>query len=391
VPPPRASEGEFEGASAEEALARAYAALGADAAVRCWKVRRGGILGFFVRETYVAALHDPTGVSRGRGRGRDGGGDLDRPTPGARARAPRRALPADRLAELVAATDDRVTIDHVVDDPVILGDATFGDATFGEVALGAPALVDHAFREVLAQAQAALDAGGSAGYDAPAASREHPGGPSDDARPPRDDVCADLVGALGARVGALGVPAAYQPDDPASLDALVRSLARLPSAAPLPRAGGSVVVVVGSRRDALATAQQVASALAIAASDLLVAEQSVTQWRRIARRRATPRLTVLAVEAPLSTRDLAATAAWLDRLAPDYVLGAVGAAAKRVDVARWAARLGRLDALALVRLRATASVAELMGVAPILWLEGAPATTLRWLHVLLARLVEEAP
>ncbi|MGC8511083.1 MAG: hypothetical protein ACP5PB_09465 [Acidimicrobiales bacterium] len=386
VPPPRAFEGEFEGASAEEALARAYAALGAHAPVRCWKVRRGGILGFFVRETYVAALHDPTGVSRGRGRGRDGGGDLDRPASDDRSRAPRRASPADRLAELVAATDDRVTIDHVVDDPALPG-----DATFGEVTLGAPALVDHAFREVLAQAQAALDAGGSAGYDTPAASREHPSGPSRDARPPSEDVRADLVDALGARVGALGVPAAYQPDEPATLDALTRSLAGLPCAAPLPRAGGSVVVVVGSRRDALATAQQVASALAIAPSDLLVAEQSVTQWRRIARRRATPRLTVLALEAPLFTRDLAATAAWLDRLAPDYVLGAVGAAAKRVDVARWAERLGHLDALALVRLRTTASVAELMGVAPILWLEGAPATTLRWLHVLLARLVEEEP
>ncbi len=55
---------EYLGRSAEEAVARARAALGADAGLRCWKTRRGGVAGFFATEVFVAAVTPPAGADR---------------------------------------------------------------------------------------------------------------------------------------------------------------------------------------------------------------------------------------------------------------------------------------------------------------------------------------
>ena len=52
---------QFEGRTAEEAVARARAALGDSGALRCWKTRRGGVGGFFAKEVFVAGLTPPPG------------------------------------------------------------------------------------------------------------------------------------------------------------------------------------------------------------------------------------------------------------------------------------------------------------------------------------------
>ena len=59
---------QFEGRTAEEAVARARAALGDAGALRCWKTRRGGVGGFFAKEVFVAWLTPPPGSEATRGK-----------------------------------------------------------------------------------------------------------------------------------------------------------------------------------------------------------------------------------------------------------------------------------------------------------------------------------
>src|ERR1700690_3288284 len=65
----RSGTTQFEGRTAEEAVARARAALGDSDALRCWKTRKGGVGGFFAREVYVASLTPPPGSEGTRGKG----------------------------------------------------------------------------------------------------------------------------------------------------------------------------------------------------------------------------------------------------------------------------------------------------------------------------------
>src|ERR1700722_16193988 len=60
---------QFEGRTAEEAVARARKALGDSDALRCWKTRKGGVGGFFAREVYVASLTPPPGSERPSAKG----------------------------------------------------------------------------------------------------------------------------------------------------------------------------------------------------------------------------------------------------------------------------------------------------------------------------------
>ena len=59
---------QFEGRTAEEAVARARAALGDAGGLRCWKTRRGGVGGFFAKEVFVAGLTPPPGSETTRSR-----------------------------------------------------------------------------------------------------------------------------------------------------------------------------------------------------------------------------------------------------------------------------------------------------------------------------------
>jgi len=141
---------QFEGRTAEEAVARARAALGEAGALRCWKTRRGGVGGFFAKEVFVAGLTPPPGSGETRGRasrlrpgqkrgGPDSAGVADAAPqagttsvsavgPGPRGMEDRSAGPEDHLSRLVESTSDQVSL----------------------------AIPAEAFNEVLAEAQAAL-------------------------------------------------------------------------------------------------------------------------------------------------------------------------------------------------------------------------------------------
>lgn len=372
---PDSRVGEFEGSTSEEAVRLARRALGDDAPVRCWRTRHGGVFGFFAKETYVAALEPPTGAietvkaSRQRSVPRKSAGreSPSRAAPPSAAPAPSDAAPEETISNLVEATED-------------------------EVVLGSPSIPAAAFRDMLAEAEAAVSGAGSL-----ARSDQLPVGsgppPVDPDSPPVDRTGRpgpEEVPGIRTTLGKLGVPDDYLPDRAeATLDGLARSLSRLPVAPPLPTRPGSVVAVIGDGRDARRAARHVASVLDLRPSDLLAGELTTSGRQRVARRRSRKKTTVVVVEASLAAREVAEAAAWVKGLRPDHVLGAVPARAKRGDIERWQAELGGVDALAVSGMATTATPGELMGGVPIAILDGRPSSTLRWISVLLTRVLEE--
>lgn len=328
---PKVSPGEFEGRTFDEALRLARQQLGEQVLIRCWRVRRGGVFGFFAKESFIAGLTTPTGaeLSRLRGEGKE--------------RLAREAPP--HLYGLVEATTD-------------------------ELCLESDLALDRDFSKVLAEAEAAL-------MDA-ATTDQTVSVPVDQ---PIDGTAEKIEG-LSASLAQLGVPSEYLPDGQ-TLDYLVRSLSALPTVAPKTKADGSLLIVVGPRRDALATAHHLVTHLGLDDADLIVGERNSSVRQRVARRRSAKKMTVLVVEASLKSHELDQVATWIEKLKPEYVLAAVPSTVTRTDFDRWHDHIGWIEALALTRLSDRNALYELMGALPVAFLDGAPATTLRWVSVLI--------
>jgi hypothetical protein len=335
----------------------ARAEFGSDAPVRCWKTRTGGVLGFFAREAFVAGITPPAGAIKA----------VKTPRPPRALREAEAVEAPPGQPELAPATPDRESLSLLV------------EGTNDELTIGSAPVPAAVFSEVLAEAQAAVS-----GADVGA----HP-----QWSPPRNALTAltgpERIEGLNDSLASIGVPRSYRPKETeATLDGLARVLATLPVAPTAPTCGGSVIVVVGAAREAQAAARDLQAQLGLAPSDLLTVDRTDAGRQKVARRRASNRVTVLVVEASLRSRDLAVAASWIEQVTPDYVLGAVAATAKRADVDHWRARVGRLDALALSRLGHTASPGELMGLLPIAFLDGEEASTLRWVLTLLRTTLE---
>jgi hypothetical protein len=362
---PDSAPGQFEGRTPAEAVQLARAEFGHDAPVRCWKTRTGGVLGFFAREAFVAGISPPAGAIKA----------VKTPRPAKEAKEVRDAAREARTAvppELAPSTPSRASLSELVED------------TSDEVTLGSAPVPAAVFSEVLAEAQAAVN-----GADL----LEHRAWP---APVPATPVHATHVQASPAWVEDLhdslvriGVPAEYRPlASEATVDGLARALATLPVAPDVPTDGGSVIVVVGARRDAQTAAAALVERLGLESSVLLPVECTDAGRQRVARRRSSNKVTVLVVEAALRARRLTAVASWIEQVGADYVLGAVPATAKRADVEHWRAQVGDLQALALSRLACTAAPGELMGLLPITALDGEEASILRWVLTLLRATVE---
>jgi hypothetical protein len=357
-PRPEHRSNQFEGRTPEEAVRLARREFGHEASLRCWKIRSGGVLGFFAREAFVAGVTPPPGAIKAVKAPRpvkEAAQKEAKKSPALASAQTERSSPAvvnTSLSKLVEETSDRVT-------------------------LGADQVPAAVFSEVLAEAQAAVG-GAEALVVTPALTPA----------PMRTDVALpgglDWAEGLHEALGDLGVPVGFRPLEATSgLDGLARALAALPQPDPLPGLGGAVIVVVGGARDARVAAGAIIATLGLAPSDLMVAERTDIGRQRVARRRSANKVTVLVVEATVRSRSLAAAASWIEKVRPDYVVGAVPATTKRSDVESWQAQVGQLHALALSRLAETASPGDLMGLLPIAFLDGAPASTLRWMVTLL--------
>jgi hypothetical protein len=460
---------QFEGRTAEEAVARARATLGDSGALRCWKTRRGGVGGFFAKEVFVAGLTPPPGSKTTRGR-------ASRAKPGpketgsGRASVPH-AAPEEGTQSAPESGPFRQDTSAGPEDHL----TGLVEATSDQVSLGSLAIPAEAFDQVLAEAQAALtrerEGNDVAVPPSPASpgtevvTPEEPGvaehelQPPDDGqagRPPkgRENATASRgpassepgvrpastrptkkvtrSKAKGGRTPSaprsrstthgtrgraahipdlrpglrgLGVPDSFVPrGQRPSLDQLASVMGRLPVPPALPTRSDAVVAVIGSDRDLDRTVDLVRAQLSLGQRDVsrfvgssvadLVGPADVTSaesrrlGRQIARRRSSGRPSLLALQAgpgmPLG-RELRGL---LDQATPDYVLAAVGAACKRVDVEHLIGELPRLDALALWDLSGTRTPAELLGVHPIAFVEGEPSSPLGWTLTLAGRVLD---
>jgi hypothetical protein len=328
---------QFEGRTAEEAVARARKALGDSDALRCWKTRKGGVGGFFAREVYVASLTPPPGSEGTRGKG---------------SRTPSRKATDGRASRTVSDGSARslgadAPPQSLVGEPRDTDDHLSGlvEATNDQLSLQSLAIPTDAFDQVLAEAEAALARLPDRDTEGPDSDTE---GPGSDRVPPEDDAIeaesasedsttglseaqssqgevappppptAGRVPPTGAKVKAatrpkpkarpkapaarsaapaapaararrslapslpdlkpglrgLGVPDAYLPPGRRpSLDLLADAMVNLPVPGPLPTRKGAVVAVVGSGPDLVRTVDLVTSELALGQRDVLALEQ----------------------------------------------------------------------------------------------------------------------
>jgi hypothetical protein len=430
---------QFEGRTAEEAVARARKALGDSDALRCWKTRKGGVGGFFAREVYVASLTPPPGSETTRAKGSrtssrrttDGSArsvsDGSARSPGAGAVSPSLPRgtgdPEDHLSELVEATNDQLSLQSLAIPAgafdQVLAEAEAALARLPEV--GDTKATDHpavppedeeAEAELEHEVSANPREGGRsldgeepgppspAGDRAPTPAKVKGARPKPKARPkaPASRSVAPVIPAPSTRVPrlpdlkpglrGLGVPNAYLPPGRRpSLDLLADVMATLPVPGALPTREGAVVAVVGGGSDLDRTVELVMSALSLGRRDVLQLGQGPGTTSQIVRRRAHGRRSVLAVHA-VPGRPLAQeTQGCLEHLVPDYVLAAVSAQSKRADVEHWVGELPNVDALALWDLAGTRTPAELLGVLPIAFVDGEAGTPLGWTLFLAGRAV----
>lgn len=353
---------EFEGRTPEEAIDRACKVLGNEVELRCWKARRGGIFGFFAKETFVAGMSAPESVSTGaKSDARVSSLDVTRGS----------SAPEDDWAAQLLKYAERTTLSDLVEqtrDPVTLGSGLVPEAVFSEV---------------LSEAEATL---GRIGLVDIGIAEEYM---------PAEDPCGavlpepQIIDGLREGLARIGLAAAYHPPEPeASLDGLFRSLAVLPTPRAIPSAGGSTIIVVGESDDAREAARGVVKTLGLESCEPLALERSDSGRLQVVFRQCAKKVSVVVVEAPVRSRALAEAVDWIEQLRPDYVLGAVPATAKRSDIIRWCDRIGHVDSLAVSSLSDTATPGEVLGEIPIAYIDGAPATTLRWVNVLLGALLE---
>lgn len=425
----------FEGPDLEELLDEVRGRFGADVAiVEANKIRTGGVGGFFARELFevIVDVEASTGAS---------------PKPTAPPPAGARSL-----LDLVDAVDDgpgprptpplaseetvqqllRRTDDAPVDDDGVAGLlARASQLRAGEAApTGTPGPTmstdGEAFAAVLDRIARStqVDDGPAPEPDdepfrsfaetAPTAPAERPATPPTPgttatsrarrartpARSPRRDAVLDHEA-----LARLGLPGALlQATTPGTdrLSALLRLAERFPRADRLPRAGGTVVALVGDRCGMERAVAWVHDQLGLPPERLMLASRTeggvFPAVRRIAtyddaadhRRswRRTPRPTLVVVDEPIGIRGTTWARHVLDALEPSAVWAVVDAQRKPEDVVEWGERIGGIDAVALHRTAETTSPAAILATGlPVGLIDGETATPARWAAVLDERLL----
>jgi hypothetical protein len=353
----------LEGSDLAELMGHVRAEFGPAARIiQAERVRSGGLAGFFARERYELTIDVPDETSpRPR---------TARP-PGPGGSAPSGPGPVGLDALLAAA------------------DAAESHGQVGpQVSTGA-----EAFASVLEQVRAMAGGHGlTADVEVPP-----PG-----ARVFEPIVPTQLASASGTASGTtraalieLGVPervlARAEVDEPAPLSVL---LANIPPPPELPRAPGSVVVVVGTVGDAEVVGTQLAERLRQAPHAVVLAgqgEPGAGQARRVSDPSAAARwrsgsdrgrVQIVALGVGPDAWDRSEASQLLAALDPDLVWGVVDARTKPRDSARWLAEVGakrHVDALAVRGLFETSQPGTVLQLGvPVAWFDGIPATRVAW-------------
>lgn len=399
----------FEGTDVEALLDQVHKEVGPDAQiVEANRVRKGGLGGFFARETYEIVAEP--GVTRGTAAApveaptirmahadravddEPAGGDAEGPAVSTETASFAEIL--DRLARETIEDDDPDPDDPpaVAARPTVLrrtnGDARGAYAEPEPVALAAQAPRTHEWPSLEdVEAREARE-------------RETPSAP---AAAPAPALPARVAGERSPLVR-LGLPPALVPRPESARDiqvALARRLQALPAAPDIPTAPGSVVAIVGRHGESVRVARELAAELSIDPDEVVVASQAnddrLPPWLHLAdahsaaqRRRAwwrRGRLTLVAVDNTEATDDARWTRGMLDAIEPTLAWGVVDATRKPEDVTAWADKLGALDAIALENIRATVSPAAILHTGiPVARIDGRRATPERWAQLLATRL-----
>lgn len=408
----------LEGADLAELMVHVRAEFGPTArVVRAERVRTGGVAGFFARERYELTIDVPDESSSPQPtllRRRLGPGGVVQGGPGSGAGTSAAGGPVG-IEGLLAAAD--AGDDGPPGSDVLAPGAPGGPGT---VATPGPRVStgEEAFASVLERMRQLT---GGIGEDhqievpAPAgATAAAPGVPEADARifeplaapavaaapavpvAPAPPAAPPAGGVPRADLEDLGLPAALLDAVGPGPVELSRLLAHVPSAPPVPREPGTVLVVVGPPEDAVRTADLLAlrsgtgsPSTVVHAGDIepttghgrrLTTPQTAERWR--ARSGEVDELTVVALGVrPGRTRE-AAGAELLAALAPDQVWAAVDARSKVRDCVRWLGAVGSLrpiDALAVTGLFDTSEPGTVLGLGiPVAWIDGVPASRVAW-------------
>jgi len=390
----------LEGSDLAELMAHVRSELGPSARiVRAERIRSGGFGGFFARERYEITVDVP-------------------PEPVQKPRAALRAVPAGGMAALLAAADEadagldgspeapdrselpagrlpsRSEFAAVLEKVSGLVDGDVPELPEGDERAALVATAGTAMPAVSAEAVAALVSRAVApepepepapvllaAVPEPRAHDEH-----DDAPAPDDDLCDALA--------EIGVPRRLLAGARPTLQSV---LADVPTAPPVPRAPGSVLVVIGADDDADAVAALLAERLRLApeavrpaggarprtagrprgAARMASAEQ-VAAWRAGAATADHP--WVVAVAVGPEPEDRAAAAALVRACEPDQVWAVVDARTRTADARRWIRSVtSSVDAVAMRGLLDTAEPGAALALgAPVAWIDGVPATTVAW-------------
>ncbi len=344
----------LEGEDLPELMTRVRDELGPRATiVRAERVRHGGVAGFFSREHYELTVEVP-----------------DRP----RAVAPS----LDPLEALMDAADRAEAGPRGVPEPPV---STAG-ARFAAVLEGVWALAgDEQARSVPENrtegALAAAPAVTPSPAVAPAPAVVVPG-------PPRPE---PSWGRAAMALLSAGVP----PDMLDRAGSVADVLERIPDAPAAPREPGRLLVVVGPREAATATAdllrlrwQLPADAVVEAGDGGLTSSAAVVRWR--VRSGQAPHPWVLVVPVADDPTGRVQAAALVAAAQPDAVWAVVDARTKPADAARWLEQVGgarRPDALAVLGLLDTGDPGSVLGLGlPVAWADGIPASRALWATVL---------
>ncbi len=193
----------------------------------------------------------------------------------------------------------------------------------------------------------------------------------------------------------LGVPAALLAAAGPGPVELSRLLSTVPTAPPVPRDPGTVLVVVGPPEDAVRVADLLAlrsgetGTTVVHAGDVeptsghgrrLTTTAAAERWR--ARAGDADEMTVVALGVRPGRSRETAGADLLAALAPDQVWAAVDARSNVRDCVRWLGVIGSLrpiDALAVSGLFDTSEPGSVLGLGvPVAWIDGVPASRVAW-------------
>lgn len=351
---PDSIHSEFEADSAEKAIEIAREKLGDYVDLRCWKVRHGGLFGFFAREFFVAGVKEPDDSGNGFERGSNAG------------------FHHTTLLESRFGPDPE---GHLGDEggkgySQIL--SHLAESTNDELDIGSCSISNLAFNDLLAEAEAEI-------AKASKAARL-----SGQRKSSRENRPGDLEIDFFEKLHKLGVGRQHLSwNSPHSLDAVLDAFQHLPKAPKIPCNPGSVVVIVGAKDDIGLCGETVAKCLGVSPSEIIQAGPPNSIAQKVSRRRRSKKVSIILCEAPIWSGNFDLITELFHKIRPSYVLGSVSASSKCSDVRSWRSKLGKLDAIALHSLDATTTPGEMLGELPIAFLDGRPATPLLWLVTLL--------